>query len=82
MTWKNEPYPGSVWKKRALYADGQKVAPGETRRVIDRTLGGDVEYRSGRKWYTTLVSHSKWSEWVGADKKYPARCLERGKKYQ
>lgn len=40
MTWNDPPQAGEVWYHRG--------PPAETRTVVDRTLGGDVCYVSGR----------------------------------
>ncbi len=42
----------------------------ETRRVIDYTLGGGVEYRNGRYRYT-VYDPAKWDEWAK-----DAKCIE------
>jgi hypothetical protein len=54
--WNNAPFAGEVWRRKK---DGKT----ETRRVIDRTIGGDVLYQSGRRSCFNPPIVGKFSEW-------------------
>lgn len=60
MGWQGAPRAGEVWRRRR----GGKQ---ETRRVYDRTFGGDVCYTSGRG-YRYQCSGSEWHEWAAGAK--------------
>jgi len=65
--WKAEPKAGTVWHRRAYYTFFRHGA--ETRHVIDRTLGCDVIYVSGR-WsrfaHKSQCTLAEWKEWAAA----------------
>lgn len=61
------PRRGEVWKRPNSRGKGFVVSkPAETRHVVDRNLGGDVIYVSGR-WsrhaYKQQCTLSEWLEW-------------------
>ena len=59
-----EPRAGDVWRRERFYTFVSH--PQETRHVIDRTLGGDVIFVSGR-WsrnaYREQCSLAEWNKW-------------------
>lgn len=64
-TWKGDPKAGSVWRRTRFYTFVEH--PQETRHVLDRTLGGDVIYVSGRysrNAYRDRCSFDEWTRWV------------------
>lgn len=55
--YKGHPKAGEVWRRR-------KGGKTETRFVIDRTLGGDVIYRSGKWSYANRSSRDTYLNWM------------------
>jgi len=62
------PQHGEVWR-RAKFYQMSCLHSQETRHVIDRTLGGDVIYVSGRYYrnaYKEQCTLREWNKWVAA----------------
>lgn len=66
--WDGDPKGGSRWFRPNSRGYGFVVNhPAETRHVIDRTLGGDVIFVSGRftpNAYRQQCTYSEWLDWV------------------
>lgn len=60
MTWRDPPHAGEEWTGRS------ESGGRETRRVVDRTLGGDVLYRVGadRYRYEYRCTEAEWLAWA------------------
>lgn len=62
--WDGDPKIGSVWHRSNSRGRGFVINhPAETRHVIDRTLGGDVYFVSGRLYRTAFTERCTLEEW-------------------
>jgi hypothetical protein len=63
--WDNDPKAGTKWHRPNSNGYGFVVNhPAETRHVIDRTLGGDVIYVSGRLTRNAIKEQCTANEWA------------------
>ena len=59
--WNGNPKAGTVWRVREVI--GTNRSRQETRRVIDRTFGGDVYFVSGRITFMNTQQRCTLKEW-------------------